>query len=309
MAKVARMYYEGGQRQPEIAERLSLSQATVSRLLRRAEREGIVRISVSAPAGAHPALEAELETRFDLKAALVVDSLEDEEEQVMRDLGAAAAYYVETTIRSGEVVGIDSYASLRAMESAMHPRSVPPGVQVVQLAGGAGDPAAEQHATQLTRRLATLLRGEAVFLPAPGLAASPETREIFLQDPYVRAALNTLNSVTLALVGIAAIIGAGATGPTYMDAFSAQEKALLAEHGAVGFICHRFFDAEGKLVVTALDKRITAMTREQLARVNRVVGISGGKRRQAAIRAALLGRWINVLITDRFTAERLLSDG
>jgi DNA-binding transcriptional regulator LsrR (DeoR family) len=308
MAKVARMYYEGGQRQPQIAERLSLSQATVSRLLRRAEREGIVRITVSAPPGAHPALEAALEARFGLKAALVVDSLEDEEEQVLRDLGAAAAHYVETTIRAGEVVGIDSYASLRAMESAMQPRGVPPGIRVVQLAGGAGNPAADQHATQLTRRLAVLLRGEAVLLPAPGLAASAAAREVFLQDPYVRAALHTLSLVTLALVGIGAIARAGRSGPSYMDLFSAEEKGLLDAHGAVGFICHRFFDGDGQPIVTELDRRITAMTREQLARVNRVVGISGGPRRLAAIRAALLGRWVNVLITDRFTAERLLTE-
>ena len=38
----------------------------------------------------------------------------------------------------------------------------------------------------------------------------------------------------------------------------------------------------------------------------RVVGVAGGKRKVAAIRGALLGRLVNVLITDRFTAERLL---
>ena len=48
------------------------------------------------------------------------------------------------------------------------------------------------------------------------------------------------------------------------------------------------------------------MTREQLQRVPRAVGISGSQRRLPAIEAALKGGWINVLITDRFTAARLL---
>jgi DNA-binding transcriptional regulator LsrR (DeoR family) len=306
MAKVARMYYEADLRQPEIADRLSLSQATISRLLKRAEREGIVRITVSVPVGAFTELEAALEARYGLKEALVVDSLEDEENQVMRDLGAAAAYYVETTIRADEVIGVASYASLVAMVRALHPRSTPRGLRVVQLSGGVGNPAAEQHATQMTRRLASLLRAQAVFLPAPGLAASPEARALFLQDRFVREALETFDSTTLSLVGIGAIAGASGTG--FMGSFSVEEKALLAERGAVGFICHRFFDVRGEPVVTPLDDRVTAMTREQLLRVDRIVGISGGPRRLDAIRGALAGRWVNVLITDRFTAERVLAE-
>ena len=38
-----------------------------------------------------------------------------------------------------------------------------------------------------------------------------------------------------------------------------------------------------------------------LKRVDRVVGIAGGRRKFAAIRGALRGRRINVLITDRST--------
>ena len=36
------------------------------------------------------------------------------------------------------------------------------------------------------------------------------------------------------------------------------------------------------------------------------VGIAGGRKKVAAIRGALMGRWINVLITDRFTAAQLV---
>jgi DNA-binding transcriptional regulator LsrR (DeoR family) len=38
------------------------------------------------------------------------------------------------------------------------------------------------------------------------------------------------------------------------------------------------------------------------------VGIAGGKRKFEAIRGALRGKLINVLITDRRTAERLLEN-
>jgi DNA-binding transcriptional regulator LsrR (DeoR family) len=48
------------------------------------------------------------------------------------------------------------------------------------------------------------------------------------------------------------------------------------------------------------------MQLEQLRKVERSVGIAGGKRKFEAIRGALRGKFINVLITDRRTAGRLI---
>jgi DNA-binding transcriptional regulator LsrR (DeoR family) len=49
------------------------------------------------------------------------------------------------------------------------------------------------------------------------------------------------------------------------------------------------------------------MTLEQLKRVRRTIGIAGGSRKVPAIRGALLGGYINVLVTDRLSAEKLLA--
>ena len=169
MAKVARMYYSQGLRQTEITGRLNIHQSTVSRLLKRAEKEGIVRITLSVPSGTHPDLEERLQSRFGLREAIVVDSIDDEE-QIVRDLGAAAAFYLETTLRATDVIGISSWsAALLAMVDAMHPSQRFAGAKVVQILGGVGNPGAEAHATHLTRRLAKLLSGQATLLPAPGV--------------------------------------------------------------------------------------------------------------------------------------------
>lgn len=51
MTKVAYLYYGQGMTQPEIATQLDLSQATVSRLLKRAKQEQIVRVTVNVSHG------------------------------------------------------------------------------------------------------------------------------------------------------------------------------------------------------------------------------------------------------------------
>ncbi|HXF63081.1 MAG TPA: sugar-binding transcriptional regulator [Caldilineaceae bacterium] len=309
MTKIARLYYEEGRRQSEIAAQLALSQATVSRLLKRAQEEQIVRIRISPPPGIYSALEAALQARYDLKDVVVVDcESEDDETAILRNLGVAAAFYMETTLKRGEVVGISSWSeTLLAMVDAMHPLSQPVESQVVQILGGMGNPAAEVHANHLTTRLANLLGSEAIFLSAPGVVGSAEARRVLLADPFVRRTVDCFDRIDVALVGI------GAMTPSKLlassgNVFSVHEIDLLCQQGAVGDICLRFFDSQGAPVATALDERVISITLEQLRKVDRCVGIAGGRRKYAAIRGALEGEWINVLFTDHFTAARLVEN-
>jgi DNA-binding transcriptional regulator LsrR (DeoR family) len=191
-------------------------------------------------------------------------------------LGAAAAFYLETTLKSGEVLGISSWSStLLAMVDAMDPFPRHFKAQVIQILGGSGNPGAAHHAVQLVRRLANLVNGEGHFLPAPGVTGSPEAQQL------------------LALSG---------------NVFSSEELDRLRQQGAVGDVCLRFFDVNGNPIENVLDNRVIGMQLEQLRKVERSVGIAGGKRKFEAIRGALRGKLINVLITDRRTAERLVEN-
>jgi DNA-binding transcriptional regulator LsrR (DeoR family) len=307
MARVARMYHRDGLRQVQITERLDIHQSTVSRLLKRAEKEGIVRMTLTMPSGLHPELEDVLTSAYGLRDAIVVDTV-DQEELIVRDLGAAAGFYLETTLKPRDVVGISSWsAALLAMVEAMHPSPRASGAHVVQILGGIGSPSAGLHATQLTRRLADLVGGTATLLPAPGAVGSAEARRVMIEDRYVNEAMALFKAITVAVVGI------GAVTPSKMlaasgNVFSARELKSLSDRGAVGDICLRFFDANGAPVITPLNDRVIAIELADLTRVNRVVGIAGGRRKFAAIRGALRGRRINVLITDRSTAERLVKE-
>lgn len=306
MTRVARLYHESGVKQPEIAARLRLSQPKVSRLLRQAQEEGIVRITVRAPNGTHPDLEVALEERFGLQDAEVVDVGAFDDEHIVRDLGDAAAYHLETTVRSGDVIGVSSWsATLLAMVDAMHPVHGLSDMRLVQILGGGGDPAAEGHATHLVRRLAALLGAEATFLPAPSSVGSPEARQVLLAEPFVRRATALFDQLSVALVGIGGLEPSGLLASSG-NVFSPDELATVRASGGVGDIGLRYLQADGQPVGSPLDGRVIGIELEQLRRVPRAIGVAGGPRKVTAIRAALLGGWINCLITDRFTAERLL---
>jgi DNA-binding transcriptional regulator LsrR (DeoR family) len=308
IARVARLYYEGDKRQSEIAEQLGLSQATVSRLLDRSKNEGIIRISVHMPQGVYTELEEALVMKYKLRDAIVVDSLEDDEKIIQRDLGSAAAYYLESAIRPNEIIGISSWsATLLALVDALHPLPRKPGVKVVQILGGVGNPAVESHATRLTSRLAQLVYGDPIYLPVSGIVSTEAARDVLFADGFIQPAVNLFDHVTTALVGVGAIDPSPLLSQSG-NIFSPEEMALLNEKNAVGDILLRFFDRNGDLVETGLENRVISMNLKQLSKVNRAIAVAGGSRKYAGILGALRGHWVNIIITDHYTADRLVKE-
>lgn len=306
VVRVARMYYEQDIKQSVIAQRLGLSQSTVSRLLASAKDNGVVRISILQPKGVYSEIEDELVRRYALRDAVVADCSSDDNDRLLeREIGATAAYYLETALRPSEVIGISSWsATLAALTDQMQRMPRKGEMRVIQILGGVGDPAAERHASRLTSRFADLIGGTPVFLPAPGIVGSPSALRVILDDMFVREVLNQFADVSTALVGIGAIEPSNLLAASG-NSFSQNELDLLRKRGAVGDVLLRFFDADGRPVDNPHNDRVVSMPLEQLAKVERSIGIAGGVRKLEAIRGALRGGWINILITDQFTAQRL----
>ena len=307
MTRVAYLYHTRQFKQSQIAQQLDLSQATISRILRRAERDKIVKTTVNIPTNIHTELEDELCSKYGLKSAIVVHCDDESEEALVHHIGSAAAYYVETTLGRNEVVGLSSWSStLLAMVNAMHPLSRASNAKVVQILGGVGKPSAEMYAARITERFASLVQGQPVYLPAPGVVSSEEARNEMAADVYVKEALNCFDQITLGIVGIGSIEPSKLLASSG-NVFSNAELDALQQAGAVGDICLRFFDACGRPVILPLDNRVVSIRLEQLAKASRVLGLAGGQRKLHAIRSALNGKLVNVLITDHISAIGLMA--
>jgi DNA-binding transcriptional regulator LsrR (DeoR family) len=306
VTKVARMYHEQQLRQPEIAARLHISQPRVSRLLRQAVNMGIVRTTVVSPRSVFSDLEQAIEERFGLGEAVVVDTGEVQDERgLLPALASAAGQYLNTTLLGGDTIGISSWSStLLGVVDAMKPKPTSVADRVVQVLGGVGAAEAQAQASRLTAGLARLTGATPVFLPAPGLVGSAATRDALSRDPSVSNVLEMYSSLTILLVGI------GSLEPSPLlqrsgNAVAPEDQDALRRAGAVGDICLRFFDASGVPVRTGLDERIVGISTADLCAVPRTIAVAGGDRKEGAIRAALLGKWLNVLITDLQTAQSL----
>lgn len=304
MVQAARLYHEQKLTQPEVAQRLGVSQSRVSRWLKEAEAQGIVRTVVVAPEGVYPELEERIQDRFGLAHVLVAD-VRGDERMILPALGSTAAMYLESTLTDQACIGISSYsASVMAAVQAMSPLKKRRAKKVVQVMGGIGQPGAQVIATQIADRLARLTGAAAIFLPTPGIVSNPATREALMKDDVVGSVAADWPHLTDLILGI----GSLAPSPLLQssgNAVSEAEMDQLLALGAVGDVAMHFLDPEGAPVHSELDERVVGIDLPGLLRVPRRIAIAGGARKHQAIQAALRSGLVNVFITDADTADYL----
>jgi DNA-binding transcriptional regulator LsrR (DeoR family) len=306
IARVAQMYHIEGKRQAEIAGIMHMSQATVSRMLKRAEQEDIVRTTVIPPPGTFADLETALREEYSLTEAIVVDCSEDRDGAIMARIGEAAAHFLEITLQQDEIIGVSSWSqTILRMVDNIHPLKGAKARYVAQILGGMGEASVQIHATQLTARLARLTGGEPRLLLVQGITSSREAKLVMLSDPVVRETMDLFGRLTLAIVGIGAVQQPSELLARSGNVFSRQEMAMLHDAGAVGEISYRFYDRDGKPVETPLNDRVIGISLEDLKKADRVMALAGGESKTPAIAGALKLGVIDVLVTDKFTAARL----
>jgi DNA-binding transcriptional regulator LsrR (DeoR family) len=292
---LATRFYLDGQSQIEISRQLGLDPSTVSRYLRRAREDGIVRIEIQAPRRRVDELGQELASHFDLQRAMVVAS--------DQDMAPAGADFVSTLLRNHMRLGL-SWGRMLSQVVNQLPQSAVSGLDIALLHGGVGNAGPGIQGHELARHVASLYRESVVtYLHAPLLVDSPQIKDAMLQDGSIRGSLRAAADRELALVGIgtldpdAPLVRYGHLSPSDRD-------RLLAA-GAVGDVSTHFVTAEGE-PVPVLDDRLIAVDWGQLQQIPTVVALASGRSKTHAIIGALRSRLVDILVTDEDTARLVL---
>jgi DNA-binding transcriptional regulator LsrR (DeoR family) len=291
---VAKLHYEADLSQVEIAKRMGLSAATISRLLRRARAEGIVRIEVRDLASPGE-LVRELTARLTLKAAAVVETPSG---GVLDALAAPVGELLRKAgPKPGSVIAIGWGRAVRAVVEAGLPSL--PGTLVVPATGGMQQHAPHFQVNEFVRLAADRMGGVPHFIHAPYLP-SAAAREALLDDPTIAASIALWDRVEAAVVGI------GLPHAKNTPAASAATPDEQAIGDAAGDVIRHYFDAAGRDASWEGEKRMIAMSADQLRRTPLVVGVAMGASKVEAILGAVRSGLVSALATDTQTAEALL---
>jgi len=292
---VARLHYEADLSQIEIARRLSLSAATISRLLRRARDEGIVHIEVRSPVEPE-ALGRELARCLGLRRAAVV---EGGEQGVLAALaGPVGAMLQGADLLPGSVVAIGWGRAVRAVIEAGLPRI--PGAVVVAANGGLQQAAPHFQINEFVRLAAEQMGGNPHFIHAPFLPGAA-SRQAFLEDPMIRDHVALWDRIDVAILGIGL---AHAADPGHGRLAVTQDEHALVH--AAGDVIRHYYDASGVLIPWEGESQLIAISPAQLRSVPLAIGVAVSIAKAPAILGAVRAGLVNALVTDARTAQAVL---
>jgi len=301
--RAAWLHYGAGLTQGQVAARLGVPNVKAHRLIARANKLGLVRVTIDGPIAALVALESRLADEFGLGFCQIAPDIDDDP-LPLRALSLIGARYLSNSLQSGEhaVVGFGHGRTLAACAAAL-PRLSTPGVKLVSLLGGL----TRRFATtpfDVIHRLVERTGAEGYVLPLPFYANVVEDRAVLLDQRGVRTVMEMGVEATLRLVGIGTMEADASILQTGMVESEEFEEARRA--GGVGEVLGHIFSDSGERVETDLSARALSMAAEDIGR-QKTVAIAGGRSKIEAIRAVLASRLIHGLITDERTAQALLA--
>ena len=302
---VAEKYYLGDHKQTDIAEMIGLTRSAVSRMLTEARDKGIVEIIIHHPFKYDHNLEEELKAAFHLKhTAVVAFSNQPGYDQLRKQLGKAGSRLLSSLIKPGNKIGVAWGTTVQATIEAFEPIPIHNAL-VVQLVGVLGSTRHSYSAQTLVEHLAQKIGGEGTYLYSPFIVENERTAASLLEDPAVEQSISIARKCDIALMGI------GTTKPEYCSLYkgnhiSLQTLETLQAADAVGDVCALYFDIEGNLAQVDFHQRRIGASLEGLKEIDIRLGVAGNPEKTQAILGAIRGDFINSLVTDNHTAEKVL---
>ncbi len=299
LVQASRLYYELGETQNEVADRLGVTRPQVSRLLKRARAEGIVEIRIIDRDTADSLAADVLRARFRLDAVHLAPTLAGPEDLTRRIVGRLAADVLRASIRDGAIIGIGHGASVGAAADALEGAATPIRATVVPLAGGYWSAGPDRDPF---RRIADAFGAQPHGLMAPGLLDDADTKRALEGHAGVQAMLDLWGRLDVALYGI----GGRSWGAASVGADVARD---LDDTAAVGEVLIAPFDINGAFVCPQLRDRVLAFDARRLGRVPVSIAVAAGSRKVDPILGALRSGVVRTLVTDVETAEAVAATG
>lgn len=293
MAKIAWYYYIDNLTQQQIADQLGIPRLRVIKLLEKARQFGIVEFKIS-ESNAHTEMENIIARHFGLKDVFIVPAaagLKNRNEA----LAQAAAIYISNRIPDNAYINIGyGDTTCRILNHLANNSSTR--ISVVSLTGGVN--------YYLPNTFSSVFNARLFLTPAPFVMSNKEMVEAICNEPAVREIAEMVPLSTMTIVGIggiddnATVVSSGIMSP--------KDLRYLAMQGAVGDVLCHFLDINGKPVESPIDDRLISTPLGVLAAQSNVIGVAGGEKKVNAIIGALNGNFLDILITDRDTAELII---
>lgn len=299
---VAKLYYKSDYSQQQIATKLNLSRPTVSRLLQYAKDKGFVQISIADPLEDNIFLEEQLMKKYNLDGVKVAYAPLNTTKEIKKCISIKAADYLYNTIKDRDIIGVCWGTTIYNVALNLRPKALK-NIQVVQLKGGITHSLSNTYAHEIVELFSEAYSTVGRYLPLPVMFDTVQLKELVEKDKYIKTVLDLGRRANVAIFTVGTVKD---DALLFRLGYIDDKDKEIVQRKAVGDICSRFYDAQGNICDKDLDERTVGIKIDELKEKETRILVAGSKRKLSAIKAALIGEFANILITDQFTAKELL---
>lgn len=302
LATVANLYYNAELTQNQIAQRLYTSRSKISRMLKEARELGIVEINIREPWERNLDYEQTLKDKYHLKNVRVVMMKDMDREGGLQKLAESAAYYLDSIVKQGMVVGISWGNTLYRIVKYIgtnNKKNIP--ITVVPIMGAANTRTPEKDAMDLAKGLASAYGGKYQYIYAPLFVKNKELKNSLIQEDDIKNVLDLSKHADVMLTSVGSI-----QSKSWNNYLSERTLERLEEKGAVGHIAGHFYDIMGNEIETNLSERMIGVEIDDIRSCADLICVAYGEAKAEALLGALRANLVNTLILDEKCAKKIL---
>ncbi|MGL4741773.1 MAG: sugar-binding transcriptional regulator [Sarcina sp.] len=295
--KIAWFYYFDNMTQQEISKILNISRTKIVRYLEQARNQNIIQFKIKKEGESRLILENSLMKKYNLSNAFVVPTSSN----INESLGKATAQFIEANTDKNCFINI-GYGDTVSKVIANLDFSAKNSLSLVALTGGMSfytSSLALSSNNPETQKLARIF-----LIPSPLIVSSESLANELLKEQSLIDIFKMTALASYTIVGIGSVDEKATVFKHNM--LNPNELVLLRMQNAVGDILSQFFDEDGNKIETPLHNRLISVNLSDLKSRNNIIGVAGGLLKRRAIKAALKGGYLDILITDEDTAKYLI---
>lgn len=291
LVEIAKMYYQEGKTQSEIAVRFGISRPLISRMLSEAREYGIVRIEICSPLNGNSLIINQLRNFFNIDGGVAVPNTPSDRLTNDSIARCALQYIIEL---NGGSVGIGWGTIIGSMVSIMdiNEEKYKSIEKICPLIGNSSVSSRNYHSNENVRIFAEKAIATPIYLHAPAFVETEQEVVAIKSLENYKAVAKAWEELSIAVVNI----GNYPDVPDYAPAV--RKDDVLNEKKAAGRLLSYYYTLDGEVIRLQNDFTVQ-MPIESLARCKNVIGIcSNNVKPQALVGALRTGLVSHVIASE-----------
>ena len=306
--KAAYLYYHEGKKQQEIAEQLEISVSTVSRLLKKAKEQQIVRFAIDNKYLECLELEDAIRDMCGLRDVIVAPLTHKgnplREESLKQLVAVEGARYLQRCVTDNDTVGVAFGETVWYVYNYLNPCQRT-NTNFVTLHGVLSHEQNKLDGSWLVPRIAKVFGGKYYTINQKGIQRNPQALMKSLQNDSVSKTFAQFPKITISISGVGMVYPERASVLMRGNYLSEPVKVMLQDSGARCDLMLRFLDENGHECDTVLRTCTLGIPLQKYKVIPNKIIVASGEKKAVAVRALLRNRLVDTLIIDQGLARQV----